>query len=219
MSNINKLLVIIQGFGRGLRNRLAGRLHQAASTVRILKKEGWMKVIGVHLDRCTGCKTCELYCATERGSTGKTLLKAVQESPLPQPRLIVAGKNEVPVPLQCRHCLQAPCIEACLAGALGRDPKTDLVMLREDRCIGCWTCTAFCPYGVIFPWPDRKIALKCDRCASMEGPVCVDVCPTRALELAELDGMETLLRERRREITKNIGDRNKTGLYLLDLGK
>ena len=40
-----------------------------------------MKVIGVHLDRCTACKTCELYCAAERGSNGKTLLRAVQESP------------------------------------------------------------------------------------------------------------------------------------------
>jgi anaerobic carbon-monoxide dehydrogenase iron sulfur subunit len=176
-----------------------------------------MKVIGVHLDRCTGCKTCELYCATERGSTGKTLLRAVQESPLPQPRVVVGGSNEVPFPLQCRQCLQAPCIEACLAGALGRDQKTNLVVLREDRCIGCWTCTAFCPYGVIFPWPDRKIALKCDRCASMEGPVCVDVCPTRALELVELDEIETLLRERRQDISKGLGGEKKRGLCLLDL--
>ena len=49
-----------------------------------------MQVIAVHLDRCTGCKTCELYCAVERGSSQKTLLKAVQESPLPQRFLAAA---------------------------------------------------------------------------------------------------------------------------------
>ena len=48
-----------------------------------------MKVIAVHVDRCMGCKTCELYCAAERGSDGKTLLKAVQETPVPQARVRV----------------------------------------------------------------------------------------------------------------------------------
>src|SRR5512137_2402588 len=159
-----------------------------------------MQVIGVHLDRCTGCKTCELYCATERGSEGKTLLKAVQEWPQPQPRLRVEGGTGNPFPLQCRQCLDAPCLDACLAGALVRDEKTNLVVIREDRCIACWTCTAFCPYGVIFPWPERKLALKCDRCGYMEEPVCVDVCPTHALELVDLNTFEDLQREKRKAI-------------------
>jgi len=178
-----------------------------------------MKVIGVHLGRCTGCKTCELYCAVERGSSGKTLLKAVQESPTPQARLRVEGSNEMPFPLQCRHCLQAPCLDACLAGALVRDQATDMVVIREDRCIGCWTCTAFCPYGVIFPWPERKIALKCDRCAYMEKPVCVDVCPTRALELVDLHEVEELLRGRRGEVVNGIESGNREGFCLLALDR
>ncbi len=82
-----------------------------------------MKVIGVHMDRCTGCKTCELYCGAERGSEGKTLLKAVQETPAPQPRVRVEGGRDASFPLQCRHCLQAPCLDACLTGALARDRR------------------------------------------------------------------------------------------------
>ncbi len=178
-----------------------------------------MKVIGVHPGRCTGCKTCELYCTAERGSSGKTLLKAVQESPVPQARVRVEGGNGTPFPLQCRHCLQAPCLDACLAGALVRDRDTNMVVIREDRCIGCWTCTAFCPYGVIFPWTERKIALKCDRCAYMEKPVCVDVCPTRALELVDMDQVEELLRERRREVTEGIPTGSKEELWVLDLDR
>ena len=178
-----------------------------------------MKVIGVHPDRCTGCRTCELYCATERGSNGKTLLSAVQESPPPQPRVAVGGTNKAPFPLQCRHCLQAPCLDACLSGALVRDSKTNLVVIREDRCIGCWTCTAFCPCGVIFPWLQKKIALKCDACAYMESPVCVGVCPTHALEQVELGEAEALLRERRKQINEDTSALKKRGLYLLELGR
>jgi carbon-monoxide dehydrogenase iron sulfur subunit len=177
-----------------------------------------MKVIGVYLDRCTGCKTCELYCAVERGSTSKMLLKAVQESPVPQSRVRVEGSNGVPLPFQCRHCLQAPCLNACLSGALFRDPETELVILSEDRCIACWTCTMYCPYGVIFPWPQREMALKCDRCAYMEDPVCVEVCPARALELVELNELEKIPREKREQVGETLMSiKDKGGLLLLGL--
>lgn len=179
-----------------------------------------MKVIGVHLDRCTGCKTCELYCATERGSTSKVLLQSVRETPLPQARVRVEGSNRSPVALQCRHCRQAPCLEACLTGALVRDPATQLVVIRENLCIGCWTCTLFCPYGVIYPWPQRGVALKCDRCLYMEHPVCVDVCPTRALELVDLDQYETLLHQKRKAAIRTAGFHQSEGrMLLLDLSE
>ena len=175
-------------------------------------------MIGVHLDRCTGCRTCELYCAAERGSDGKTLLSAVRESPLPQARLRVEGGHGSSFPLQCRHCLKAPCLDACLNAALVRDPETNLVVVKEDRCIACWTCTLFCPFGVIFPWPERKVALKCDRCGYMDNPVCVEVCPCRALELVDLDDYEKLLRPKREEISGAVaGRKDKGSLLLLEL--
>ena len=177
-----------------------------------------MKVIAVHLNRCTGCKTCELYCATERGSNAKTLLQAVRETPLPQARVRVEGSNAVPVTLQCRHCVQAPCLYACLTGALTRDPESGMVVVQESLCIGCWTCTLFCPYGVIYTWPERKIALKCDRCLYMEVPVCVDVCPTRALELIDLDQYDSFIRAKRMETATGLQEEKGTGgKLLLDL--
>lgn len=175
-----------------------------------------MKVIGVHLDRCLGCKTCELYCAVERGSNGKTLWKAVQEHPLPQARVRVEGTTNFSFPLQCRHCLKAPCLDACLTGALTRDAQSGLVMVKEDTCIACWTCIMFCPYGVIYPWPERKFALKCDRCAFMEKPICIDVCPCQALELVELEELAAASRQKRKEIAQQISE-NKKGLIVLDL--
>ncbi len=177
-----------------------------------------MKAIAVHLDRCTGCKTCELYCATERGSNSKSLLQAVQETPLPQARVRVEGSNEVPVALQCRQCVQAPCLDSCLTGALTRDPESGTVVILENNCIGCWTCTLFCPYGVIYPWPERKIALKCDRCLYMEVPVCVDVCPTKALELVDSDQYERFTRRKRIDTAVGLqADKGIGGGLLLDL--
>jgi carbon-monoxide dehydrogenase iron sulfur subunit len=179
-----------------------------------------LKVIGVHLNRCTACKTCELYCATERGSNGKTLLRAVQETPIPQARVRVEGSNTTPIPLQCRQCLQAPCLDACLSGALIRDSETNMVVIREDRCIGCWTCTVFCPYGVIYAWPESKTALKCDRCAYMEHPVCVEACPTQALELIDMDRYEEMLQSRRAVTISQIPNEvAKAGILLLELGR
>ncbi|MCJ7830522.1 MAG: 4Fe-4S dicluster domain-containing protein [Desulfobacterales bacterium] len=176
-----------------------------------------MKVIGVHRDRCTGCKTCELYCAAERGSNGKSLLKAVQETPLPQSRVRVEDTRSGPFALQCRQCQNAPCLDACLAGALVRDPETGMVLIREERCIACWTCTIFCPYGVIYPWPERKMALKCDRCNYMENPVCVEVCPTKALELVDLDDYQSQLQARRQRIAAAVAAESREGLCVLDL--
>lgn len=113
------------------------------------------------------------------------------------PRVRVEGTNRLSVALQCRHCQQAPCLDSCLTGALKRDDEAGIVVIQENRCIGCWTCTLFCPYGVIYPWPERKIALKCDRCLYMDIPVCVDVCPTRALELVDLAAYDDVLQAKR----------------------
>jgi Fe-S-cluster-containing hydrogenase component 2 len=51
----------------------------------------------------------------------------------------------------------------------------------------------------------------------MEDPVCVDVCPTKALELVDLEEIENLLRERRKAVTRRVMARDRRGLYVLTL--
>jgi len=53
----------------------------------------------------------------------------------------------------------------------------------------------------------------------MEKPICVDVCPTRALEVVELDGIDELLREKRQRTTKAMAEAGNEGIRLLDLGR
>ncbi|MBL6928477.1 MAG: 4Fe-4S dicluster domain-containing protein [Rhodospirillales bacterium] len=178
-----------------------------------------MDVIAVHVDRCVGCKTCELACAVERGSEGKTLLSAVREAPQPQARVRVEGAGGVSFAIQCRHCADAPCLDACLTGALARDAESGLVRVNDDRCIGCWTCVMFCPYGVIFPWPERKLALKCDRCMHMESSACVDSCPTQALEIVNVEKLADAYAEKRRSAAMAASGIGIDGAVHLDLGK
>jgi Fe-S-cluster-containing hydrogenase component 2 len=70
---------------------------------------------------------------------------------------------------------------------------------------------------VIYPWPDRKIALKCDRCAFMDNPVCVEVCPCKALELADVEEIDKIFEHRRQVVSKKIAGKKAAGMLLLDL--
>jgi len=77
-------------------------------------------------------------------------------------------------PLVCRHCEDAPCIEACPVEAISQDPQTHWVVLDEETCTGCEACIDACPYKAIHMDYERGIALKCDLCGGE--PQCVKVC-------------------------------------------
>ncbi|MEE8471652.1 MAG: 4Fe-4S dicluster domain-containing protein [Dehalococcoidia bacterium] len=146
-----------------------------------------MKRIFVRLDHCTGCHTCELACAVEH-SVSKELVAASMEADRPKKRLFVEYVPDQPVPIVCRHCEDAPCLNACISGALWRDDR-GAVRRKEEKCIGCWTCIMVCPYGVIGRQErgGNWLAAKCDLCDERESPACVDSCPTNALVFSEAD--------------------------------
>lgn len=136
--------------------------------------------IFVRTDRCLGCLTCEIACAVEH-SRSKNLFGAIAEWPVPKRRLWVewvAPRHKVPV--LCRHCEDAPCMYACISGAISRD-IAGVVTTNVDKCIGCWTCVMVCPYGVIGRHLETHKAYRCDRCPDREEPACVISCPTKAL--------------------------------------
>jgi carbon-monoxide dehydrogenase iron sulfur subunit len=138
------------------------------------------KEIFVRLDRCMGCHSCEMACAVAH-SQGRSLYAALSETPTPKPRLYVEWVvPDHAVPIVCRHCEDAPCMHACIAGAINRGP-TGVVTTEKDKCIGCWTCVMVCPYGVIGRHLEEHKAYRCDRCPDREIPACVAACPSRAL--------------------------------------
>ena len=159
-----------------------------------------MKEIFVRLDRCMGCRSCQLACAVQH-SVSKNLFAAAAETPRPRARLYIERADGRNIPLTCRHCDPAPCLDACVAGAISRDER-GVVVQQEDRCVGCWTCLMLCPYGVVGRKQEQKVAVKCDRCPDREVPACVSSCPTKALVYAEVEELAT---SRRREVARAAG--------------
>jgi putative YpdA family bacillithiol system oxidoreductase len=148
--------------------------------------------------KCIRCDNCVTACAATHG--GHTRLD----------RKHGPSFAHIHVPVACRHCEGAPCLQDCPPGdAIVRDPH-GVVRIDENKCIGCGNCAKFCPYGVIFmveasqPKPfwerfnlldllpgrkssarlsggHRELAVKCDLCEGIAGgPACVRNCPTGA---------------------------------------
>jgi Fe-S-cluster-containing hydrogenase component 2 len=51
----------------------------------------------------------------------------------------------------------------------------------------------------------------------MDNPVCVEVCPCKALELVDVEEFDKIFEHRRQEAGKKIAENRRTGLLLLDL--
>jgi len=138
------------------------------------------KEIFVRLERCMGCRSCEMACAVEH-STSKNLISSISEKPVPVRLLYVEKAEGRNVPMICRHCEDAPCVAVCRTGALVQDSLSGVVERIEENCMGCWMCAMICPYGVVGRKKEVRMAVKCDRCKSLEVPACVAACPTGAL--------------------------------------
>ena len=162
------------------------------------------KTIVVNIEKCLACKSCELACALAHSKT-QVLEEAVTESPKPQPRVSVAAAGDFAVPMQCRHCEDAPCITICPTAAIHRHGDYDPVLIDKDKCIGCSYCLIVCPFGAIDMTRDGKAVVKCDLCIERtkvgEQPACVASCPTGALQFCELT--EAVI-ERRRAAAKLV---------------
>jgi carbon-monoxide dehydrogenase iron sulfur subunit len=144
-----------------------------------------MRRIYAREDYCIGCRLCEVYCLTQH-SKSKNIIKAYREEPQTVPRLFVEESGHVSFAIQCRHCDDAPCLDACITGAMRRDAKTEAILCDEEKCVGCWMCVMVCPYGVISRnVSEKKVASKCDLCDGEETPVCVKNCPNEALVYEE----------------------------------
>ena len=152
-----------------------------------------MKQVYVKEQVCIGCHLCEVYCQLQHAQSTDLIKAFKRESPRPLPRLRVEEREVLSFSVRCQQCEEAPCVQACLTGALTRDPVNSLVKVDEERCIGCWTCLLVCPLGALRQDTKQKRVLKCDLCQGEEIPACVANCPNEALVYVEVpDGRPNL---------------------------
>jgi Fe-S-cluster-containing dehydrogenase component len=98
------------------------------------------------------------------------------------------------LPRLCNHCEEPACVAACPTKASYRR-EDGIILIREERCIGCKLCMAACPFDARFLQPDKGIVNKCTFCEHRvdQGvvPACVNTCQGKARA-----AVEELLRER-----------------------
>ncbi len=159
------------------------------------------QVIVVDVGKCVGCHSCEMACAIAH-SEAEVLADAIRQEPLPRPGVIVVAVGEAAVPLQCRHCEEAPCVQVCPRDALQRPDPEGPVLVDHELCTGCQACVIVCPFGMITMSSDGKSVIKCDLCIERldrgEQPACVEACPTGSLQL--LDSAEPAAQEQHKAV-------------------
>jgi carbon-monoxide dehydrogenase iron sulfur subunit len=149
-----------------------------------------MKIVYINEEVCIGCRLCEVYCRLQHAASSDLIKAYKREQPVALSRLRVEERGVVSFSVRCQQCENAPCLYACLTGAITRDPLTGLVAVDEERCVGCWTCLLVCPFGAIKQDRERKKAVRCDLCPGEEVPVCVANCPNEALLYMDTDNID-----------------------------
>lgn len=178
--------------------------------------------MAIDLKRCVACQSCTIACKVENGTPpGVFWMRVLEKEEGAYP-----SARKVFLPLRCNHCSEPPCVPVCPTGASYKRKKDNLVLIDQNKCIGCRACIVACPYQVRFipedskgyyaegltpfeaqshqKWQPRTVQ-KCTFCVHRleEGldPACVQTCPTRALVYGDLNDPES-------EISRLIRQRN-----------
>jgi formate dehydrogenase iron-sulfur subunit len=101
----------------------------------------------------------------------------------------------------CKHCVEAPCQQACPTGAIICN-EFDNVFIQPDVC--CGYCVAACPYGVITRVPHDGRAFKCTLCYDRQKdglePACAKACPTNSIQFGVVEELEKIAEQRVAEL-------------------
>ena len=138
------------------------------------------QILTIDIEKCTGCRNCELACSANHTHTFN-----------PRRSRIQILKNEVKnllVPMVCLQCEHPLCQEACPNGAIIEN-EHGILYVDHDICIGCMNCVTACVYGGIGIDPMSKKAVKCNLCDG--DPACARACQYGAISVttAEVEGL------------------------------
>ena len=111
------------------------------------------------------------------------MVKALKDVTI-NPRIRIEEAGNIHFAVSCRHCEEPLCMKGCIMGALS--VEDGVIMIDQEKCVGCCTCILMCPYGAIMP-SDTGVMQKCELCINNAGgkPACVEGCPNRAIVFEE----------------------------------
>ncbi|NNF46566.1 MAG: 4Fe-4S dicluster domain-containing protein, partial [Desulfofustis sp.] len=135
-------------------------------------------VIREHL--CIGCELCKDACV----ETNNVPEYGFRTTILERRRDIVDGGEEtIFMPVLCNQCNRPPCVRVCPTSATWKDETNGIIVMKNNRCIGCKTCMAACPYNARYFDEDTRAVDKCDFCLAArlskgkKNTACSEACP------------------------------------------
>ena len=163
----------------------------------------------IDLSLCVGCNACAVACKQENSVPVGAFNTWIESWDVIDEDGRVARAN---MPKQCNHCENAPCVKVCPTGASHRN-EDGVVVVDQDRCIGCKYCMAACPYQVRWQLESGEVE-KCTFCShrTSQGmlPACVSTCITHARIFGDLNDPES-------DISKKLAE-SKIDVLYEDLG-
>ena len=131
-------------------------------------KKTVIKDIKVDVDKCTGCRSCEMACAAFHAEPRYSCFNPARS----RIRVFMDEVNDVYLPLRGGNYAQAECA--------GRNHYT----IDGKQYSECSFCRAACPSRDWFKEPDTGLPLRCDMCENeppLPEPMCVQACQFDAL--------------------------------------
>lgn len=140
----------------------------------------------IDLRRCVGCMSCQVTCKMENNVPFDFF----------RSKVLITERGTYPdvkrrfLPVLCNHCEEAPCVQVCPVGASYRR-EDGVVLVDQDKCIGCGYCVEACPYDARYINPFTGTADKCTFCqpridSGLE-PACVHNCMGQARIFGDLN--------------------------------
>lgn len=147
--------------------------------------------------KCIGCHACSVACKAENNTFPQESPLVVKNADFTKSvnyRWVISREidkeGEVPfISMACNHCAHPACQAACPVEAISKDDVDGIVLIDQDKCIGCQYCVQVCPYGAPQFNVVTKKTEKCTFCnqrvRSGLNPACVDACVGRALTFTD----------------------------------
>lgn len=149
---------------------------------KLTKKK--VKRIIVDIDKCNGCRACELACSAFHAKPRYSSMNPARS----RIQVVIDMLNDEYVPIRAA--------EYSKAGCKGRSSYK----INDKEYSECSFCGTVCPERDLFKDPDSGLPMRCDMCEGEEVPLCVQACPRECLTYQEVYDIQEVVKRDEIEI-------------------